>query len=833
MLLTENMSDAIHKSLGRIHNATYHHRYKAQRHTTGLDMFTMAYSEGYRNRELDYMMRLQTRRFVINYSLVGHSKRNAFRTSEYYGANKSISYVDVAKNYQIFNRGFMIFIDGKFYENGTVVPSESQTILTVDETLLTPSSVVSVIFTPNYRYGFLEVDYNTLQKGKSSLSLPDTVGVVMDSAETYLTFRQDVKSSIQTVSMGADVPHIQDMKFDDRISFNTFGFRHLDRVIEVSDKWFTLDTISPVPKENIIVFKQTDEGLLLTNTNIDMYFSNVYQLVDADDGVYVLYVFYNKEQDPVFSEYDNELTNFLSLLPISLDEYKEGKVPLELLTYVPDELDFNTLDKSPEVDVLTYEINTLKEFVKKHPGTLRHYLELRERDTSSITIPLSSKLLEEKQRFTTLTEFDKYETFYDFVTPHTLLIFKNYNPNSYLNVRFHVDGMLVVETFRWKKGIYEYYYIDEKLLTDKEVVEVEFFNSFHTLKSTTINTLNGVKKIEFSEELSFTRDDIFITEQETNRFLQLEEYELLELKDGKYTSIPDHQYRVIDDNTFYIRVLDKSLVGKTLNIYVSRNAELITHLIKETSMDNEFIFSKKFAAHPEQIRIFKNGHFLTPSIYTLNLPDVFGGITTVHPGLVAYEGDEYVVDVTPNHYHEVFHLRNIPSHGVVSLLGFIDKPLNHQWYDFYVNGKKLPRKDIVFLSPTTVYLRNLTSLRGFFVIEKNRVIEPVQLDNSSTIIVDKLLNMYPNYIEQLGLLAGNQDIDEEIMGELVDMFILELNRLLEFDFPELKILFPIDTEVRPEWINRYRTIFRDTNNLVIFPEGKADMDEDYVLKLFP
>jgi len=63
-----------------------------------------------------------------------------------------------------------------------------------------------------------------------------------------------------------------------------------------------------------------------------------------------------------------------------------------------------------------------------------------------------------------------------------------------------------------------------------------------------------------------------------------------------------------------------------------------------------------------------------------------------------------------------YSIQSIPKDGFINLTGLIPTPLNRERYEFWVNGRFL-RDEVIILSPTTLILRNLKSLRNFEVIE--------------------------------------------------------------------------------------------------------------------
>ena len=65
-----------------------------------------------------------------------------------------------------------------------------------------------------------------------------------------------------------------------------------------------------------------------------------------------------------------------------------------------------------------------------------------------------------------------------------------------------------------------------------------------------------------------------------------------------------------------------------------------------------------------------------------------------------------------------FSLMKIPQNGYINMTGYLPTPLSRKRYEFWVNGRNIVNPDdLIILSPTSIQLCNMTSLRNFEVIE--------------------------------------------------------------------------------------------------------------------
>ena len=59
----------------------------------------------------------------------------------------------------------------------------------------------------------------------------------------------------------------------------------------------------------------------------------------------------------------------------------------------------------------------------------------------------------------------------------------------------------------------------------------------------------------------------------------------------------------------------------------------------------------------------------------------------------------------------------IPKNGIIDMTGYLPTPLSRDHYEFWVNGRYIRNDDVIILSPTSIQLINLKSLRNFECVE--------------------------------------------------------------------------------------------------------------------
>lgn len=102
-----------------------------------------------------------------------------------------------------------------------------------------------------------------------------------------------------------------------------------------------------------------------------------------------------------------------------------------------------------------------------------------------------------------------------------------------------------------------------------------------------------------------------------------------------------------------------------------------------------------------------------------------------------------------------YSLAHIPEDGLIDMTGYLPTPLSRNRYEFWVNGRYINNTDkLVILSPTSIQLRNLTSLKNFEVIELVDDVYRNDVMREGNLYTDINGNTYATY--RLALLANTK-----------------------------------------------------------------------------
>lgn len=107
--------------------------------------------------------------------------------------------------------------------------------------------------------------------------------------------------------------------------------------------------------------------------------------------------------------------------------------------------------------------------------------------------------------------------------------------------------------------------------------------------------------------------------------------------------------------------------------------------------------------------------------------------------------------------------QRIPENGFIDLTGYVATPLSRDRYEFWVNGRCVKNEnDLIILSPTSIQLCNMKSLRNFEVIELvDDVDSNSDLLKKGNVYIDINGNSYSSY--RLAMLSNSKIRQQDIM----------------------------------------------------------------------
>ena len=114
-------------------------------------------------------------------------------------------------------------------------------------------------------------------------------------------------------------------------------------------------------------------------------------------------------------------------------------------------------------------------------------------------------------------------------------------------------------------------------------------------------------------------------------------------------------------------------------------------------------------------------------------------------------------------------LQAIPENGFIDVTGYIPTPLSRKRYEFYVNGRNVTdTENLIILSPTTLQLVNLRSLKNFELIELVDDVHASYLFKEGPVYVAVNGDAYTSYRQ---MMLANFDITRQDIKYLFNVYL--------------------------------------------------------------
>ena len=179
-----------------------------------------------------------------------------------------------------------------------------------------------------------------------------------------------------------------------------------------------------------------------------------------------------------------------------------------------------------------------------------------------------------------------------------------------------------------------------------------------------------------------------------------------------------------------IKILDKEYLNRDLVLHIKKNHNiqyLENDVLDVDAADIEMFrpipFKTISKRDPRYFRVYQNGKLIPRHLGIVNFPEYeITGDGELYPGFLREPGVDYniAIECMPYMMKQVCYLKNIPGDKVVNLKGLIDKPFDFKWYDIYINGRKLVKKDVEIISANLIRILKTDSLKNLEIIENSR-----------------------------------------------------------------------------------------------------------------
>jgi hypothetical protein len=197
-------------------------------------------------------------------------------------------------------------------------------------------------------------------------------------------------------------------------------------------------------------------------------------------------------------------------------------------------------------------------------------------------------------------------------------------------------------------------------------------------------------------------------------------------------------------------------------------------------------------------------------------------------------GDKYTIEFVPNKYREVCLINQIDSTGIVDLSDYINRGIDLKTHEIYLNGKKLNKTQIDYLSPSKIRLKNVSSLNYLYILEKDIEGTPfyngniVENINDNIIINTDILNDIINETTPI------ENTDTFIIPEIDSQFdIASMITIYDEILQSLEFINPDEEQITEGMILDYPDVFDENLPCMINPNAGVYSIDDIDFTINP
>ena len=767
---------ALNETLERLTLVNFWNLYQAQRSRLKIERFDIPFEKFVSTFRLtgESTKGYYPKRYVayVDYQFIEPELRKKYRNSDFY--NKAVSQDTISDNPNIFRHNHMVFIDGEYIFTTEVYPLESKTGIIIDvESQKNPHGIsfkqfqdykmsnptVTVLMVPNFH--FVNAATNAYILNNCDYKIPISsipggenftnntmcfVNSIDGIARRYFEQRItcDIGNGIVNVDRGI-VPGGDRYRF----CFLTFDQLYAQVLLSADDRYFQIKTKMPCPTEQMIVFVRDEQGRFLFDreVKINMYYPNIYEVSGIKEGEIARVIVFQDEDTLTESEkYVNEVAKYEEYIAM-LPQYKENSVPDVLKRYKPSSFVYSINDYTNSVYVpntMNYKVQKLHKTIYENPWSLAVYLDLLNLPTDKFYLDMEKLDLSNRIRKNTNSEnLDSGITNITFDEDRYVFAMNRHfvNTRSY-GFRIFIDGLFQYEeNYVILPGPNFYYiYIPTSLIKPDTVIEIERYKLFSFEKYSSTDSLEDpVIEIQMDdkEKVGYSRE-IYVVDVETRKYLSKEKDFRIEVlygfaeKGEKWAEVPlgrnipiENKFRVYLKNDYYL--------GRKLKIGISRTMTMVTgknYHEEEDELHDFTIYKYSEVKMTNQggydvggYRVFNNGKLLLPNQYFTSSARFQGGTDLIRTSCKLYEGDRFTMDRVPARFVVVYYQNEIDEYrkrGLVDTDGKLPLPVSLKWYDIYLNGVKLHKKNIEIISPTKFYVQGVDSRKHLMIVARNR-----------------------------------------------------------------------------------------------------------------
>lgn len=764
---------ALNSALERIYLINFWHLYQVQRVRLQMERFDVPFNKFQPETRLvgEKTNTYYPKRYItyIDYLFILPELRKRYRNSKFF--NVPVNQAEIANNTDVFKFNHLVFIDGEYIYTTEVYALDTRTGIIIDvETSKNPhgitlkqfkhyrdtNAMVTIIMLPNFGFSTLNTNKHTLATYPNGVPLTKvpgsdkfqdtTLGFVTNSeALSSRVYSDAIQIDVDNNVLDIDITNMPDVKRY-QMCFLTFDHILLQHKATKEDPYFRVSTKMPCPKEQMFILVENPTGSYRFDPEIDiaMYYPNIYEVIGLEDGeVAHVYVFQDEDSVTKTEKYINDLKKYEEYVDM-LPKYKDATISELVRQYRPPNFIYSIKDYKGSVyvpETLHYKAQKLHKTIYQNPWVLAIYMDMLALPTEKFFLDMEKIDLNTRRRTDTTKEAldpDIKHVYFD-KSHYVFAMNRHFIDTRRYDFRIFIDGLYQnPDEYKIYPGIDFYFiYIPIDKLTNTSVIEIERYKLFMIEESGIMESINKpVAQLDLSSvrAIGYSRE-VYAVDAETKKYipkkkLKIEVLYSYAVNGDRWVELPGPRNIPIE-NLVRVKISDPSYIGRKITIGIQRTTSSVHGPRYSPEIANkigEYQYTKVEINNcggfdESNYRVFNNGRLLIPKQYDIRFTDTQGGNDVVRTACDIHTGDCFTIDHVPAQWRVVYFQAKIDEEnhkGYVDLDGKIALPISLKWYDIYLNGVRLTKKNLDIITPTRFYIQGTECRKNLMILCRDR-----------------------------------------------------------------------------------------------------------------
>lgn len=310
------------------------------------------------------------------------------------------------------------------------------------------------------------------------------------------------------------------------------------------------------------------------------------------------------------------------------------------------------------------------------------------------------------------------------VKPMYLFLMKGLENNEKRHLRMFIDGLYNDDFIHFNYFNSEFLYIPSDKVKEDSYIMIEEMEDSPYVTSQIFQSLDEEKVVHI---VKTGNPKTYMTD------LYLLDAAGFEIPNTDYTITPvirGTQYNIQDKNgenklvhasvaSIQVKLKNAKYLNQRLEFRSGKHFERYKFIMWRRSWPRFTVHEVISSRQLRHLEVFHNGRVVPQNLYRLeNYPQF--GIYRVQMLKQCEIGDELILEFSPYSHKESTIVESIDENYIIHLNGFVNKPCVIDYYDFYLNGRRLGLPHVYQIGATSLTLVNIKSDHFLEIRERER-----------------------------------------------------------------------------------------------------------------